>query len=56
MLPIEKTRNILVALKAAHVLGLLMLAMASVAAGQRNLSDRLEQGPTTPAPVFGFPA
>ncbi len=53
ILPVEKTRNILVALKAAHVLGLLMLAMASVAAGQRNLSDRLEQGPTTPAPVFG---
>src|SRR5712671_5617777 len=53
MLPLRRTRNILVALRAAFVLGLLMLAMDSVAAGQRNSPGGLEQGPATPAPVFG---
>ena len=41
------------ALKAAYVLGLLTIAMAAVAAGQRNSPGRLEQEPMTPAPVFG---
>ncbi|MCU1315974.1 MAG: hypothetical protein JWN63_1296, partial [Candidatus Acidoferrum typicum] len=51
-LPLKRTRNILVALKAAYVMGLLMLAMASVAAGQRNSPGGLEQGPATP--LFGL--
>ncbi len=51
-LPVKRTRNILAALKGAYVLGLLMLAMASVATGQRNSPSRLGQGPTTPATVF----
>jgi len=50
---VEKSRDILVALKAAYVLGLLTIAMAAVAAGQRNSPGRLEQEPMTPAPVFG---
>ncbi len=53
MLPLGRTRNILVALRVAFVLGLLMLAMDSVAAGQRNSPGGLEQGPATPAPVLG---
>jgi len=50
---VEKSRDILVTLKAAYVLGLLTIAMAAVAAGQRNSPGRLEQEPMTPAPVFG---
>jgi Carboxypeptidase regulatory-like domain len=53
LLAVERTRNILAALKTASVLGLLILSMGSVAASQRNSPDRLEQGPTTPAAVFG---
>ncbi len=53
MRKVEKSRDILVALKAAYVLGLLTIAMAAVAAGQRNSPGRLEQEPMTPAPVFG---
>src|SRR5258706_1527061 len=53
LLAVERTRNILAALKTASVLGLLILSMGSVAASQRSSPDRLEQGPTTPAAVFG---
>src|SRR6267378_5424980 len=53
LLALKKTRNILAALKAASVLGLLILSVGSVAANQRSSPGRLEQGPTTAAVVFG---
>src|SRR5258708_6058102 len=53
LLAAERTRSILAALKTASVLGLLILSMASIAAGQRNSPGRPEQGPTTPGAVFG---
>src|SRR5260370_8783139 len=53
LLAVKRTRNTLLALKTASVLGLLILSLGSVAASQQNSPGPVEQGSTTPAAVFG---
>ncbi len=52
LLVVNRTRNILLALRTVSILGLLILSLGSVAVGQQNSSSRLEQGSTTPDAVF----
>src|SRR6266478_3014267 len=51
LLVVNRTRNIILALRTVSILGLLILSLGSVAVGQQNSSSRLEQGSTTPDAV-----